>query len=192
MSHLLKTTPSGDTHLTIELGTAHETTFITPTLDRENFFTIARLGMYLLALRRQRGLKLAQVSKATGVSTAYLSLIETNGRKSPPGIKILQALATFHGHSLESLLLIGGLQPLPSESTSGDEERIDLNLAFADLAQHPALQTPYLDPEHLKWLAPEVKRAWLAFAVRMFEAARADNPDVHALLQRLRQHTALS
>ena len=190
MSHHFSTSADGQTHLTIEPGTPNETTFSTHQVDLESFFSTARLGGYLQQLRRQGNFNLRQVSQATGVSTAYLSLIETDGRKSPPGVKILQALATFYGVSLQSLLLVGGLQPLPTESTPAGDTQLDLNIAFKQLTQHPALQTAQLKPEHLRWLSPDVKRAWLAFAQQLYDATRSDNPQVHTLMADLAQSDA--
>jgi transcriptional regulator with XRE-family HTH domain len=147
--------------------------------------------MYLLQLRRQRGVNLRQLAKATGISNGYLSLIENNRRKSPPGLQVLEALATFYGLSLESLLLVGGLRALPSESSTNDEPHIDLNIAFQQLVLNSALETPFLRSEQLHWLAPEVKRAWLAFAVRLYETTRRENSEVQPLMERLAHHPAL-
>jgi transcriptional regulator with XRE-family HTH domain len=191
MSPHLQITESGDISLTIEPGTPNECTFETHRVDCERFFTTARLGMYLLQLRRQRGINLRQLAKATGISNGYLSLIENNRRKSPPGLQVLEALATFYGLSLESLLLVGGLRALPSESSTNDEPHIDLNIAFQQLVLNSALETPFLRSEQLHWLAPEVKRAWLAFAVRLYETTRREDSEVQPLMERLAHHPAL-
>jgi XRE family transcriptional regulator, regulator of sulfur utilization len=56
---------------------------------------IAELGRRLRALRQERGLSLAEVSDATGISTSFLSHVETG--KGDIGFTRLSRLVEFYG-----------------------------------------------------------------------------------------------
>jgi transcriptional regulator with XRE-family HTH domain len=60
------------------------------------------LGRRLRALRRDRGLSLASVASATGISTSALSLVET-GRSDVTLARVV-VLARFYGRSIVDLL----------------------------------------------------------------------------------------
>lgn len=64
-------------------------------------------GPYLRTLREGTGKSLRQVTRETGISTGYLSLIE-GGRRPPPGPRFLRRLAVCYGVSPVSLLLEAG------------------------------------------------------------------------------------
>ena len=66
--------------------------------------TVKVLGKYLGQLRAKRGVSLREVEKATGVSNAYLSLLETGGKAHLPAPEILNKLADFYNVSIEELL----------------------------------------------------------------------------------------
>ena len=57
---------------------------------------IMRLGEWLRAARKQKGLKLVDLAKETGLSHSYLSQIET-GLKTGPSDEVLEALARSLG-----------------------------------------------------------------------------------------------
>jgi transcriptional regulator with XRE-family HTH domain len=60
------------------------------------------VGPRLRALRRRRGLTLAELSEATGISVSTLSRLESGGRK--PTLELLLALARAHQVPLDELV----------------------------------------------------------------------------------------
>lgn len=77
---------------------------------------IMRLGEWLRAARKQKGLKLVDLAKETGLSHSYLSQIET-GLKTGPSDEVLEALARSLG------LDAGQLRSLAEEEASQEELR---------------------------------------------------------------------
>ena len=75
-----------------------------PMTDKEHSASLA-LGQHLAAVRKDRGLSLREVEKATNkvVSNAYLSQIE-NDQIKKPSPNILHALATLYAVSYEDLM----------------------------------------------------------------------------------------
>lgn len=63
---------------------------------------LARVGPRLQALRARRGLTLAQVAEATGVSTSTLSRLETGARRA--SLELLLPLARVYRVSLDDLV----------------------------------------------------------------------------------------
>lgn len=68
-----------------------------PVLD-----ALERMGPRLKDVRTRRGLTLAQVAEATGISTSTLSRLETGGRRA--GLELLLPLARTYGVSLDDLV----------------------------------------------------------------------------------------
>ena len=60
------------------------------------------VGLRLRALRRQRGLTLADLSTATGASESTLSRLESGGRR--PTLELLLPLARVYGVPLDDLV----------------------------------------------------------------------------------------
>lgn len=75
---------------------------------------IMRLGEWLRAARKQKGLKLVDLAKETGLSHGYLSQIE-NGVKTGPSDEVLEALARSLG------LDAGQLRSLAEEEACREE-----------------------------------------------------------------------
>ncbi|MGC5018259.1 helix-turn-helix domain-containing protein [Micromonospora sp. DT47] len=63
---------------------------------------LATVGPRLRALRQQRGVTLAQLAAATGISVSTLSRLEAGGRR--PTLELLLALARFHRVPLDDLV----------------------------------------------------------------------------------------
>lgn len=63
---------------------------------------IAAAGTRLRALRRERGMTLAQVEAATGISTSTLSRLESGGRRAT--LELLLPLARVYGTTLDDLV----------------------------------------------------------------------------------------
>lgn len=62
-----------------------------------------KLQKLLAEARRAKGVSLRQVERATGVSNAYLSQMET-GQVAEPSPRKLQALAEYYGLSYDTLM----------------------------------------------------------------------------------------
>ncbi|NUU07980.1 XRE family transcriptional regulator [Leifsonia sp. C5G2] len=63
---------------------------------------IGTAGARLRALRRDRGMTLAQVEEATGISTSTLSRLESGGRRAT--LELLLPLARVYGTTLDELV----------------------------------------------------------------------------------------
>lgn len=72
---------------------------------------VSDLSLRLKALRRERGLSLSDVSRGTGISTSFLSLIE-NGKSDITFSKLI-SLVRFYGISVTDLLPDGDQPPDP-------------------------------------------------------------------------------
>ena len=68
---------------------------------------MSKIGAYLKAKREECGMTLRQVEDISGVSNAYLCLIESGKRKDPHP-RILKSLAAAYGEDLEELMKIAG------------------------------------------------------------------------------------
>lgn len=68
---------------------------------------IAAAGARLRALRRDRGMTLAQVEDATGISTSTLSRLESGGRRAT--LELLLPLARVYGTTLDELVRAPGV-----------------------------------------------------------------------------------
>lgn len=75
---------------------------------------IMRFGEWLRAARKQKGLKLVDLAKQTGLSHSYLSQLET-GLKTGPSDEVLEALARSLGLNADRLRI------LAEEEASRDE-----------------------------------------------------------------------
>lgn len=71
---------------------------------------IGTAGDRLRALRRDRGMTLAQVEEATGISTSTLSRLESGGRRAT--LELLLPLARVYGTTLDELVRPPGV-PAP-------------------------------------------------------------------------------
>jgi transcriptional regulator with XRE-family HTH domain len=80
--------------------------FTSPTARLES-----HVGERLRELRKERGLSLAEVAEATGISTSFLSLVETG--RSDITLRRLMALVQFYETSVEELLP----EPAPRDSS---------------------------------------------------------------------------
>jgi HTH-type transcriptional regulator, competence development regulator len=73
-----------------------------------------KLGSFLAAARNSAGMSLRGVERATGISNAYLSQLET-GKIKTPAPQNLHKLAELYGVSYELLMELAGF-PLPNSS----------------------------------------------------------------------------
>ena len=65
-------------------------------------------GKFLRKLRDRKGVSLKKVEEATGISNAYLSLLETGDRRRLPKPDRLIALADYYNASIKELLKKAG------------------------------------------------------------------------------------
>jgi len=93
--------------------------FLTFTLTLEG--RLSKIGAYLKAIREERGLTLRQVEELSGVSNAYLSMIES-GRRKDPHPRILKSLATAYREDLENLMKIAGYL----DTTVQEQDKFDV------------------------------------------------------------------
>ena len=65
-------------------------------------------GDFLKKLRTRKGVSLKKVEEATGISNAYLSLLETGERRRLPTPDRLIALADYYNASIKEFLIKAG------------------------------------------------------------------------------------
>jgi transcriptional regulator with XRE-family HTH domain len=71
-------------------------------VDHELGGVLAAVGPRLRALRRRRGVTLAELHRSTGISTSTLSRLESGGRR--PTLELLLPLARAHGVPIDELV----------------------------------------------------------------------------------------
>ena len=69
------------------------------------------LGQRIRRLRDEKDLGLRETAKKVGISPAYLSRIETNEEKTPPGEKVLKGLAEVLDDKIDLLMSLAGRVP---------------------------------------------------------------------------------
>lgn len=69
------------------------------------------LGQRIRRLREAKNLGLREAAKKLGISPAYLSRIETNEEKTPPGEEVLQRVADLLDQNLDGLMSLAGRVP---------------------------------------------------------------------------------
>ncbi|GGZ19255.1 XRE family transcriptional regulator [Streptomyces olivaceoviridis] len=136
--------------------------------------TLAAMGPRLRVVRKRRGVTLADVSCATGISPSTLSRIETSRRK--PTLEVVLQLAKEYGVSLDELV---GTAPAPAAEPRGtaprsfgdDKAVLPLTRYVGGLHAHkhvlPAVEGPPGRPrqvshEGYEWLCVLYGRLWLA------------------------------
>ena len=110
-------------------------------------------GQFLKSLREQKGVSLVDVEKATGISNAYLSQLETGSRRRLPPPDRLRLIADYYNVSSQELLKAAGyLEEKDVEETY--EQRIDK--LFTHIINDPDLKSGVrIDP---KGVSLDVKR----------------------------------
>lgn len=84
------------------------------------------LATIMLKARKDRGLSLREAEELSGVSNAYISLLET-GKRTEPHPHILKALAKVYGLSIVKVMEIAGYleeSPISRESEKDEVERL--------------------------------------------------------------------
>ncbi|MFF9352074.1 helix-turn-helix domain-containing protein [Streptomyces sp. NPDC014734] len=148
--------------------------------------TLAAMGHRLRVVRERRGVTLADVSCATGISPSTLSRIETGRRK--PTLEVVLRLAKEYGVSLDEL---AGTAPAPAagprsttpHSFGDDKAVLPLARYVGGLHAHkhvlPAVETPPGRPrqvshEGYEWLCVLYGRLWLVLGDQDLVLAAGD------------------
>lgn len=110
-------------------------------------------GQFLKSLREQKGVSLVDVEKATGISNAYLSQLETGSRRRLPPPERLRLIADYYNVSAQELLKAAGyLEEKDVEETY--EQKIDK--LFTHIINDPDLKSGVrIDP---KGVSLDIKR----------------------------------
>lgn len=69
------------------------------------------LGQRIRRLREEKNMGLRETAKMIGISPAYLSRIETNEEKTPPGEEVLRKLAQLLNDDIDELMSLAGRVP---------------------------------------------------------------------------------
>ncbi|MGW1958439.1 helix-turn-helix domain-containing protein [Streptomyces sp. NPDC001920] len=149
--------------------------------------TLAATGPRLRAVRERRGLTLAGVSRATGISPSTLSRIETGRRK--PTLEVVLHLAKQYGVCLDELV---GTAPAAAAEPRGTAPRsfgdgkavLPLTRYVGGLHAHkhvlPAVEEPpgrrprQTSHEGYEWLCVLYGRLWLALGDQDLVLAAGD------------------
>ncbi|WNZ10000.1 helix-turn-helix transcriptional regulator [Streptomyces sp. 11x1] len=140
--------------------------------------TLAAMGVRLRVVRERRGVTLADVSRATGISPSTLSRIETGRRK--PTLEVVLQLAEEYGVALDELVGTAPAGVAVPRSTApysfGDDKAVlPLTRYVGGLHAHkhvlPAVAEPPGRPrqvshEGYEWLCVLYGRLWLALGGR--------------------------
>lgn len=124
---------------------------------------VAALGQFVRELRARRGQSMRALSRATGVSQPYISMIEKGQIKGAPSLRILSTLAEHFGLPTESFMVVGGLTGAPESSAP----RASLGDTFRELILHPSLRPSELNERDLRWLSDDLQRVLLEYSVRL-------------------------
>lgn len=95
-------------------------------------------GQFLKSLREQKGVSLVDVEKATGISNAYLSQLETGARRRLPPPERLRIIADYYNISVKELLEKAGYYEA-RDIKETFEQRI--NKAFLHAINDPQFNT---------------------------------------------------
>lgn len=95
-------------------------------------------GQFLKSLREQKGVSLIDVEKATGISNAYLSQLETGSRRRLPMPERLRLLGNFYSVSMKELLEKAGYYEA-KEIKETFKDQIDSD--FLHVIHDPQFQT---------------------------------------------------
>jgi len=92
------------------------------------------LGEYLREAREKKGMSLREVEKESGVSNAYISLIES-GKRTDPHPNILKNLAAVYGLDITDVMRVAGYLKIESPANKKMAQIEELfNEAMADPA----------------------------------------------------------
>jgi transcriptional regulator with XRE-family HTH domain len=95
---------------------------------------MTKLGDLLLNARKRLGLSLRDAEEASGVSNAYISMIES-GKRADPHPNILKKLAIAYGLDIDEVMKKAGyLEPEPGGRSEEDEVELLYREANADPA----------------------------------------------------------
>jgi transcriptional regulator with XRE-family HTH domain len=117
------------------------------------------LGKYLKQLREQKGASLLDAEKATGISNAYLSQLETGARKRLPTAERLRQIADYYNVSMQEIMAKAGYYE-PKDIKETYKQKIEK--IFLHIIHDPQFNTGQrIDPSELTL---DAKR----FVVEMF------------------------
>ena len=94
-------------------------------------------GDFLKKLRDRKGVSLKKVEEATGISNAYLSLLETGDRRRLPKPDRLKALADYYNVSIQELLEKAGYY---EEEDIQETKEQQIEKAFLHVINDPAFK----------------------------------------------------
>lgn len=123
-------------------------------------------GPYLRRLRKGTGLSLRAAGEGAGISYAYLARLETEVRKSPPGVDLLLALAHLYGANPRDLCVEAGFQ---FQKPAAPEPAIDdpVLTAFTRLMLHPDYRPARMNEREIEMISPLLQRQLLEFAHKL-------------------------
>jgi len=104
-------------------------------------------GKFVKSLREQKGVSLIDVEKATGISNAYLSQLETGARRRLPPPDRLRLIADYYNISVQELLAKAGYYEAKDGKETFDQK---INKAFLHVIHDPQFNTGHrINPDEI-------------------------------------------
>ena len=116
---------------------------------------VIALGVFLRNKRLSWGYTTRDVHEKAGLSTGYLSRVETGSGKGPPSLRMLKKFADLYEVSLAKLLEISGMLEISSLDPEADQCRKE-NAYFDTLI----LSLIDIKRRDLCHFSPYMRRAW--------------------------------
>ena len=95
---------------------------------------MAELGDFLMAARKRMGLSLREVEEKSGVSNAYISMIES-GKRTDPHPNILKKLAEVYHIDISELMSMAGYLSIHSQP---EDEKAEVERLYLEARSDPA------------------------------------------------------
>ena len=113
---------------------------------------LAELGLYFRELRSRKGLSIRGLARESGVSQAYLSMLESGSETGPPSLKILNRLGDYFQVQIDTFLLVGGMKAMPPRMAPRPLPAVMLDV-LNTLGVNPYKDARWLSPAMLFMLA---------------------------------------
>lgn len=139
---------------------------------------LAELGLYFRELRSRKGLSIRGLARESGVSQAYLSMLESGSETGPPSLKILNRLGDYFQVQIDTFLLVGGMKAMPPRMAPRPLPAVMLDV-LATLDPNPHRVRGWASPATLFTLAECIVAV----------ADGVDQPEIQAAVDCLRPFT---
>lgn len=131
-------------------------------------------GPYLRRIRQATGLSVRAAAAEIGLSSAYLSKLETGARPKPPSIRHLRRIGEVYGQDLREVMREAGFSL--DVSPGVDAALYAVHERFRGLVTDPELRPARMDDRVLELIPAHLKRLWMEFARKLEALALRGGP----------------